>query len=118
MALEGAVDDEVGDRERRRSPQEHGFQRGDEVVLVVGVPGVLEDPGLVRDVEHRCDALVDSWPRWGRAPGRRAGAVDERRRDHRQADPRVRELGQLLDDPVGLTQSQVRHRVETPPTVV
>ena len=54
-----AVDDEVGHRQRRLHPQEDRLDHGDETVVGVGVEGFVEDAGLVRDVEHRCHAVVD-----------------------------------------------------------
>ena len=53
MALERAVHDEVGARERSRRPKERRLDDVDErfLVLVVGVPGVVEHTRLVGDVE-------------------------------------------------------------------
>ena len=46
---------------------------------------------------------------------RQRPAVDERGDDHRQAHPRRRQPVELIEQPLGVAQRQVRHRVQAAP---
>ena len=59
MAFEHPVDDQVGAGERGRGVEEHRVEHGDERVVLIRVPGVVERSGLIGDVEHRRDAVLD-----------------------------------------------------------
>ena len=116
MALEHAVQDQVGAGERGGDVEQHAVDREDAEVGAVGVPGVVEDLGLVGDVEDGRDAVV----REGRPGAVERGVrerlpVDQRGRDHRGAHARRREARELCLEPVGIAQREVRHRVQPPP---
>ena len=117
-SLEHAVHDQIGDRERGRHPQEHRRQHRVRRLGITGVPGFVERPLLVGDVEHGRHVVLDEC-----CPGaikigmRERAAVDERRCDHRQADSAGGQRGELLIEPVEVAQGQVRDRVQ-PATAV
>ena len=117
-SLEHSVHDQVGDRERGRHPQENRRQHRVRGLRVAGVPGLVERPLLVRDVEHGRDVVFDE-----RRPGtveirmRERATVHERGRDHRQPDSAGGQGRELAIEPVEVAQGQVGDGVEPAPAV-
>ena len=115
-ALERAVQDEVGARERGRGPEEDRVERRQPKSVGLRVPHVVERPALVGDVEHRRDAVLDE-----RAPDRvvigvrERTAVDERGRDHRELHAVALEPRELRAQPRGVAQRHVRDRMHAAP---
>ena len=112
VAVQGSVDDEVGQGDGRRRPEEHRLDDRDEAV-VVGVERVVQDPGLVGHVEDGCDAVVDEGVpelvevRMGEGP-----TVDRGGGDHGQAHAGRVEILQLPAQPVGVPKGQVGHGMQ------
>jgi hypothetical protein len=110
---QGPVDDEVGDADGRRYPQEDRLENGNEVVVGVGVEGIVDEAGLISHMEHRCDPMVDE----GRPDGivvamRHGSTVDGCGGDHAETHAGGRQFAQLSHEPRRIPQGQVGHRME------
>ena len=112
VPVEDAVEDQVGQRHRRRDPQERRLDHRHEGGVVV-VEGVVEHPRLVGHVEHRGHAVLDERRPQPLVSGVRQGPpVDGGGGDHGEADAGRAEGGQLRLAPVGIAQGQVADRVD------